>query len=167
MSDLTSLACIKGVTGIYWMCAVLSYWPCLGQKTALSMLFLLKSNVWPNQVGPTCILKWVKLNSASPVQSPELFSLYCSLCASELANEVTELLNKLMIQLKTAFCTFQDDYLPPKFCWSLKAGAQSQHSLPQPVPESDVSSTWIPHSVHPVMVTENDGPFSSLQWKTP
>lgn len=126
------------------------------------MLILLKSSVWTNQDGPTCILNWVKLNSAFPVQSPELLSLYYGLCASELASKVTELLNKLTIQLKTAFNTFQDDYLPPKFCWSLKAGAQSQHSLPQPVPKSGVSSTWTLHSVHPEMVTENEGPFSPL-----
>lgn len=73
---------------------------------------------------------------------------------------MTELLKELVIQLKTAVNTFQGDYLPPKFCWSLKAGAQSQHSLLQLVPKSGASSTWILHSVHPVMVTENDNPFS-------
>lgn len=51
--------------------------------------------------------------------------------------------------------TFLGDYLPPKFCWSLTAGAQSQHSLLQPVPKSGVSSAWTPHSVHPAMATKN------------
>lgn len=75
---------------------------------------------------------------------------------SEPPNEGTELLNELMIQLKMAVNTFLGDYLLPKFCWSLKAGAQFQHNLLQLVPKSGVSSAWTLHSVHPVRVTEND-----------
>ena len=71
-------------------------------------------------------------------------------------SEATELLRERIIQLKMAVNTFLGDYLPPKFYWSLKAGAQFQHSLLQLVPKSDVSSAWRLHSVHPVMVTEND-----------
>lgn len=68
----------------------------------------------------------------------------------------TELLKEFMIQSKMAVNTFLGDYLPPKFCWSLKAGAQFQHNLLQLVPKSGVSSAWTLHSVHPVRVTEND-----------
>lgn len=95
--------------------------------------------------------------SFSCTVSRVIFSLLWSLCI-----RISQRSDWTIKQLKTAFNTFQDDYLPPKFCWSLKAGAQSQHSLPQPVPKSGVSSTWILHSVHPVMVTENEGPFSPL-----
>lgn len=98
----------------------------------------------------------MRLNSFSSVHSSKLPTLRCSLCGSEQPNEVTELLKERIIQLKMAANTFLGDYLPPKSCWSLKAGAQFQHSLLQLVPKSGVSSAWTPHSVHPVMVTEND-----------
>lgn len=82
--------------------------------------------------------------------------LCCGLCVSKAPKEGTELLKELMIQLKMAVYTFLGDYLPPKFCWSLKAGAQFQHNLLQLVLKSGVSSAWTLHSVHPIRVTEND-----------
>lgn len=96
------------------------------------------------------------------------YCLCCSLCVSELCHKVSELLKGRTMQLKLAVNTFRGDYLPPKFCWSLKAGAQFQHSLLQLVPKSGVSSAWTLHSAHPAMVTENVSRVPpSLQGKTP